>query len=69
MGDGPMDQSTDVLGIVSGAIFLRSSRVRQILLMASKRLSRMWTVRRKRTCGICGLVRKAYMSCISSFPL
>jgi hypothetical protein len=65
----PTDQSVGVLGIVSGALFLRSSRVCPTLLMASKRLPHMWTDHRKRTCGICGLKQEAYMSCVSGFPL
>jgi hypothetical protein len=40
LGDGPADRSTGVLGIISGALFLGSSRVRPMLLMATERLSR-----------------------------
>jgi hypothetical protein len=41
LGGGPADWSASVLGIVSGALFLGSSRVRPMLLMASERLPRM----------------------------
>jgi hypothetical protein len=54
-GGGPADHSTG-LGVVSGALFLRSSRVRPTLLMAYERLSRTWTARNKRTWGVCGLM-------------
>jgi hypothetical protein len=69
LGDGPMDWSTDVLGIVLGAPFLRSSRVHPTLLMATERLPGMYSARRKHTCGICGLTREVYVSCVSGFPL
>jgi hypothetical protein len=69
LGGGPTDRSADVLGIVSGALFLGSSRVRLMVLMASERLPHTWTTRRKRTCGVCGLAREAYVSCVSGFPL
>jgi hypothetical protein len=62
LGVGPMDHSAG-LGVVSEALFLRSSRVCPTLLMASKRLPRMGTARRKRMRGVCGLARKAYVSC------
>jgi hypothetical protein len=58
---GPANQSADVLRIVSGALFLRSSMIYLTLLMASERLPHTWTARRKRSCGICGLVQKAFM--------
>jgi hypothetical protein len=64
-----VDRSIGVLGIVSGALFLRSNRVRPTLLMASERLSHTWTARRKRTCGIRGLMLEAYISCVSGFSL
>jgi hypothetical protein len=69
LGGGPTDQSADVLGIVPGALFLERSRVHPTLLMASERLLRTWTARRKRTCGICRLAQEVYISCVSSFPL
>jgi hypothetical protein len=56
-------------GVVSGAIFLESNRVSPMMLIADERLPRMGTVRRKRTSGVCGLAREAYVSCVSSFPL
>jgi hypothetical protein len=36
---------------------------------ASERLSHMGTTRRKRTLGVCGLEREAYVACLSGFPL
>jgi hypothetical protein len=53
LGGGPADWSAGVLRIVSGALFLGSSKVRPTLLIASARFPRTWTARRKRTCGIC----------------
>jgi hypothetical protein len=55
LGSGPTDQSADMLGIMSAALFLRSSRVRPMMLIASERLPHTWTARRKGTCGVCGL--------------
>jgi hypothetical protein len=66
---GPADRSASVLGIVSGALFLISSMVYPTLLMASERLPRTSTTHRKRMCSICGLAWKAYVSCVSGFPL
>jgi hypothetical protein len=68
LGGGPVDHSVG-LGVVSGALFLESTRVRPTLLVACKRLPRMWTARRKRMRGVRGLVWEAYMSCVSGFPL
>jgi hypothetical protein len=68
LGGGPADHSAG-LGVVSGALFLESSRVRPTLLVACKRLSRMGTARRKRTPGVHGLMWEAYMSCWLGFPL
>jgi hypothetical protein len=62
------DHSTG-LGVVSGALFLGSSRVRLTPLMACERLRHTWTTHRKRTRGVRGLVWEAYMSCVSGFPL
>jgi hypothetical protein len=69
LGGGHVDQSAGVLRIVSGAPFLRSSRVCPTLVMVSERLPRTWTVHIKRTCGIRGLAQEAYMSSVSGFPL
>jgi hypothetical protein len=49
-----MDHSAG-LGVVSGALFLGSSRVHPMLSMASERLSCTWTTRMKHTWGIRGL--------------
>jgi hypothetical protein len=64
-----VDQSANVLRIVSRALFLRSSRVHPTLLMASERLPRTWTTHKNRTCGIRGLAREAYVACASGFLL
>jgi hypothetical protein len=42
LGGGPTNHSAG-LGVVLGALFLGSSRVRPTLIMAYERLSRMWT--------------------------
>jgi hypothetical protein len=68
LGGRPVDHSA-MLGVVSGALFLRSSRVRPTLLVACKRLPRTGTTRRKRTLGIRGLVWEAYVSYWSGFLL
>jgi hypothetical protein len=68
LDDGPMDRSAG-LGVVSGALFLRSSRVCSTLWMACKRLSRTWIAHRKRTLGVHGLAWEAYVSCVLDFPL
>jgi hypothetical protein len=68
LGGGPADHSVG-LGVVSGALFLESSRVRPMLLMAYERLRCTRTARRKRALGLRGLVWEAYMSCWSGFPL
>jgi hypothetical protein len=57
------------LGVVSGALFLGSSRVRPMVLMACEILSRMGTARRKHTSGVRGLTWEAYVSCWLGFPL
>jgi hypothetical protein len=69
LSDGPMDRSAGVLGVVSGALFLRSSRVHPTLLMTSERLPRMGTGHRKCTSDLRGLAREAYVSRVSGFPL
>jgi hypothetical protein len=61
LGGGPMDHSTG-LGVVSGALFLESSKVRPTLLMACERLPRTETARTKRTSGVRGLAWEAYVS-------
>jgi hypothetical protein len=58
----PVDRSAE-LRVVSGALFLESSRVRPMLSMACKRLPRTWNAHKKRTPGIRGLAWKAFMSC------
>jgi hypothetical protein len=68
LGGGPADHLAG-LRVVSGALFLRSGRVRPMLLMAYKRLLRTGTTRKKRTSGVRGLTWEAYVSCWSSFPL
>jgi hypothetical protein len=68
LGGGPTDHSVG-LGVVSGALFLGSSRVRPTLLMACKRLPRTRTAHRKRTSGVRGLTWKAYVLCWLGFPL
>jgi hypothetical protein len=68
LGGGPVDHLAG-LRVVSGALFLRSGRVRPMLLMAYKRLLRTGTARRKRTPGVWRLTWKAYVSCWSIFPL
>jgi hypothetical protein len=65
---GPANHSVG-LGVVSGAIFLWSSRVRPTLLVPCERLPRTGTARRKRTPGVCGLTWEAYVSCCLDFPL
>jgi hypothetical protein len=57
------------LGVVSGALFLGSGRVRPMLLVACERLSSTGTTRRKHTLGVCGLAWEAYVLCWSDFPL
>jgi hypothetical protein len=68
LGGRPADHSVG-LGVMSGAHFLGSSRVRPTLMMACERLSRTWTTHRKRTCDIRGLAQEAYVSCVSCFSL
>jgi hypothetical protein len=69
LGGGPVDQSVSVLWIVSGALFLVSSRVCPTLLGQREILPHMGTAHRMRRGGVCGLAREAYMSCVSGFPL
>jgi hypothetical protein len=69
LGGEPMDRSASMLGIVSGALFLASSRVHPMLLMASERLPRTWTAHKKCTYDIRRLTWEAYMSCVLGYPL
>jgi hypothetical protein len=62
LGGGPADHSVG-LGVVSGAHFLRSGRVRPMLLMTCERLLYTGTDRRKCTRGVRGPMREAYVSC------
>jgi hypothetical protein len=68
LGGGPVDHSAG-LGVVSGALFLESSRVRPTLLMCCERLPRTRTTHRKRMREVRGLAWEAYMSCVSGFSL
>jgi hypothetical protein len=68
LGGGPTDHSVE-MGIVSGALFLMSSRVRPTLLVPCERLPCTGTALRKRTPGVRGLAWEAYVSCWSGFPL
>jgi hypothetical protein len=68
LGDGPMDHSVG-LGVVSGALFLKSSRVCPTLLVACERLPCTGTASRKRTPDVHGLAWEAYVSCWLGFPL
>jgi hypothetical protein len=67
-GYGPADRSAGVLWIVSGSLFLRSSGPAQLCWRLCKKLPCTWTVRRKRTRGICELTQEAYVSCRSREP-
>jgi hypothetical protein len=61
----PADRSANVLRIVSGALFLRSSWSIQLYWWLHERLSCTKTVCRKHMSGVRGLAREAYMSCVS----
>jgi hypothetical protein len=67
LGGGSTDRSVG-LRVVLGALFLESSRVCPMLLMACERLPRTWTAHRKRTLDIRGLAWEAYVTCVSGFP-
>jgi hypothetical protein len=69
MGGGHADRSVDVLGIMSRVLFLGSSRICPTLLGQRERLSCTGTAHKKRTSGVCGLAWKAYVACVSGFPL
>jgi hypothetical protein len=60
LGGRPADHSAG-LGVVSGALFLGTSRIHLMLLMACERLPRTWIARRKRTRGVHGLAWKTYI--------
>jgi hypothetical protein len=62
LGGGPVDHLVG-LGVVSGALFLGSSRVRPTLLMACEILPHTGTARKKSMRGIRGVAREAYMLC------
>jgi hypothetical protein len=68
LGGGPADHSAG-LEVMSGALFLRSSRVRLTPLVACERLPRTGNARKKHMMGVHGLAWEAYMSCWSGFPL
>jgi hypothetical protein len=60
LGGRPADHSAGP-EVVSGAFFLRSSKVCPMLLLACKRLPCMWTVRRKRMQGVRELTWEVYV--------
>jgi hypothetical protein len=68
LGDRPADHSAG-LSVVSGALFLETSRACLTLLMTYERFSRTGTTRMKRTLGVRGLAWEAYMLCWSNFFL
>jgi hypothetical protein len=68
LGGGPTDRSVDMLGTVSEALFLRSSRVYPNLLGQRERLLCIRTARGKCTCDVHGPAQEAYVSCVSGFP-
>jgi hypothetical protein len=63
LGGVPVDHSVR-LGVVLGALFLKSSRVRLTLLMACERFPSTWTAREKRTWTNVGNIR---VMCIGFF--
>jgi hypothetical protein len=62
LGGGPVDHSAG-LGVVSGDLFLGSSRVHPMLLGACERLPHTGTSCKKHTPGVRGLAWEACMSC------
>jgi hypothetical protein len=64
---GPTDRSDGVLGIVSGVIFLWTSRVCRTLLGQHERFPHTGNGRGKHTCGIHRLAQQTNMSCVSGF--
>jgi hypothetical protein len=69
LGGGHANRSADVLGIMSRVLFLGSSRICPTLLSQRERLPCTGTAHKKRTSGVCGLAWKAYVACVSGFPL
>jgi hypothetical protein len=53
------DRSADVLEMLMGSLFLRSSRIHPTLLGQRERLPHTRTARRKCMSGVCGLVSLA----------
>jgi hypothetical protein len=62
LGGGPVDHLAG-LGVVSGALFLGSSKVRPTLLMACEILPHTGTARKKHMRGVRGVAREAYVLC------
>jgi hypothetical protein len=60
LGARSVDQSADVLTIVSAALFLENSRICPNLFGQRQRLPRTGTVHEKRTSGIHGPAKEAY---------
>jgi hypothetical protein len=68
-GYGPTDRPADMLWIGMGAFFSQGQWICSTLLMIYERLPHTGTAYRKCTSGVRGLAQKAYMSCVSGFPL
>jgi hypothetical protein len=68
-GYGPADRSVDVLWIVSGALFLRSSGIHPNLLVSHERLLYMDHVRYVWSSVICGLSMESVWCVGRVFPL
>jgi hypothetical protein len=68
LGAKSIDQSANMLMIMSGVLFLMSSKVRLTLFGQCERLSCTGTGSRKHTSEVHGLAWKAYVSCVSCFP-
>jgi hypothetical protein len=69
LSGGHVDQSAGVLGIVTGALFLRSSRIRPTSLTQRQRLPCMGTARMKHMGGVRGLLMKSIHVVLIKFPL
>jgi hypothetical protein len=65
---GPIGHLTELRSGVEST-FSREQLICLILLGQRERLSRMGTARRKCMSAVRGLVRKAYVLCVSTFPL